>query len=190
MHNSLPKIFVFLKEYNPEIFKHNITNLGIIYRNYNKTKKKYDLSKLLKICKRKRYKLFISNNIKLAVKIRADGIYIPSFNKNFSNTRNLGNKNLIVLGSAHNYKEINIKLKQKCSAIFISPVFPVSKRKNYLGIHKFNFLSQTTKSRILALGGINEDNFLKLKMLKIAGFGGISIFKKKTGLKKAGSFKE
>ena len=39
---------------------------------------------------------------------------------------------------------------------------------------------------MLALGGISEHNIRKLRLLHIKGFGGISIFKKKTGLKKAG----
>jgi len=41
---------------------------------------------------------------------------------------------------------------------------------------------------MLALGGITEHNIRKLRLLHIEGFGGISIFKKKTGLKKAGFF--
>ena len=42
---------------------------------------------------------------------KADGIYIPSFNKTkcFSN---LGKTNLTVLGSAHNQKEIKEKLSE------------------------------------------------------------------------------
>ena len=42
----------------------------------------------------------------------------------------------------------------------------------------------------MALGGINEKNFKKLKMVNTKGFAGISIFKKKTGLKKGRLFKE
>ena len=40
------------------------------------------------------------------------------------------------------------------------------------------------KINILALGGITENNIRKLKLLYIKGFGGIKVFKKKTGLKK------
>ena len=34
-----------------------------------------------KFCKRKILKLYLSNNIKLAIKLGFDGAYIPSFNK-------------------------------------------------------------------------------------------------------------
>ena len=58
-------------------------------------------------------------------------------------------------------------------------IFFVEKSKNYLGIHKFNYLSHNNNTKILALGGISESNINKLKLLNIKGFGGISIFKKK-----------
>ena len=93
-------------------------------------------------------------------------------------------KNLIVLGSAHNQKEIQEKITQKCSAIFLSPVFYVEKSRSFLGIHKFNFLSHAYKANFLALGGITEDSICKLRLLHIKGFGGIRIFKKKPALKR------
>ena len=45
------------------------------------------------------------------------------------------------------------------------------------------------KINVFALGGISKNNLSKLKMLSIEGFGGISLFKKKTGLKEAGFLK-
>ena len=95
-----------------------------------------------------------------------------------------------IIGSAHNHKEIQEKIEQKCRAIFLSPAFFVKKSKKYLGSYKFNLLSNYSKVNVLALGGINNNNFSKLKLLNIKGFGGIGMFKKKTGLKKAGFFKE
>ena len=68
--------------------------------------------------------------------------------------------------------------------------FYVEKSTNFLNIYKFNYLSRSNKVNILALGGITEDNVRKLRSLNIKGFGGIRIFKKKTGLRKAGFFKE
>ena len=163
--------------------------MGIIYRNYNAQKRETELIKIAEACKANRVKLFVSNDIKLAIKVKADGIYIPSFNKT-KNFLNLENKNIMILGSAHNQKEIKIKMQQKCNAIFLSPAFYIKKSKNYLGFHKFNYLASRNKIRILALGGISERNFNKLKFLNIKGFGGIQMFKKKTGLKKAGFYKE
>ena len=182
-------MFIFLDQYNNQIFENNNTNIGVIYRNYNDPKREIELVKIAKACKKKRYKLFVSNDIKLTLKVRADGIYIPAFNKT-KMFLNLEKKNLIVVGSAHNQKEIQEKILQKCKAIFLSPVFYVKKSKSFLDIHKFNSLSYLNKINMLALGGINEHNINKLKLLHIKGWGGIGIFKKKTGLLKAGFLKE
>ena len=176
-------MFIFLDKYNKKIFENNNTNIGIIYRNYNSLNRKNELFKIANECKKKRFKLFVSNNIKLALEVKADGIYIPSFNK-INKTQNLENKNLIILGSAHNQKEIQQKISQKCEAIFLSPVFLTTKSKNYLDIYKFNLLSIFNKSKFFALGGIDNLNINKLKLLNISGFGGIRVFKKKPALKR------
>ena len=163
--------------------------MGIIYRNYNAQKRETELIKIAGACRANRIKLFVSNDIKLTMKVKADGIYIPSFNKT-KKFLNLENKNIMILGSAHNQKEIKIKMLQKCNAIFLSPAFYVEKSKSFLGFHRFNYLASRNKIDVFALGGISENNFNKLKFLNIKGFGGIQLFKKKTGLKKAGFYKE
>jgi len=182
MHNHLPFSYIFTDRYNNKIFENNNTNMGVIYRNYNDPKREVQLLKIAKVCKKKKYKLFVSNDIKLALKVGANGIYIPAFNKT-KNFHNLEKKNLIVLGSAHNQKEIREKISQKCEAIFLSPIFYTKKSKKFLNIYKFNFLSHMNKVKIMALGGINESNIKKLKLLNVDGFGGIGLFKKKTGHK-------
>ena len=144
--------------------------------------------KITKECKKKRFPIFIANDTKLAVKVKADGIYIPAFNK-IKQFKNLENRNFILLGSAHNQKEIKEKILQKCKGIFLSPLFYIKKRESFLNIHKFNLLVNSNNAKFYALGGINEKNILKLNLLNIKGFAGISIFKKKTGLKKAGFLK-
>ena len=179
----MPKFFFFLDHYNSEIFKNKNINVGIIYRNYKDRKRKNQLIKIARACKKSRYQLFISNDVKLVYKVKADGVYIPSFNKT-KNFSNLEKKNIIILGSAHNQKEIHKKILQKCRAIFLSPVFYVEKSKTFLGLHKFNYLSNMNNANILALGGISENNIRKLKLLYIKGFGGIRIFKKKPASKR------
>ena len=163
--------------------------MGIIYRNYNAKNRINELIKIAKACKANRNQLFVSNDIKLALKVKAEGLYIPSFNK-IKNFSNLEKRNIKILGSAHNVKEIKIKILQNCIAIFLSPIFKTNKSDHFLGLHKFNYLSYFFNNKILALGGISEKNIHKLKLLNIDGFGGISLFKKKTGLLKAGFYKE
>jgi len=183
MHKIFPKIFVFLDQYDSQIFKNNITNLGIIYRNYNVKKREIELTKIAKACKENRNQLFVSNDIKLALKVKAEGIYIPAFNKT-KKFSNLEKKNIKILGSAHNQREIREKIFQNCSAIFLSPTFNIKKSKKFFNLHKFNYLSFRNNINFLALGGISENNIHKLKLLNIKGFGGIRLFKKKPASKR------
>ena len=183
MHKNLPNFFIFLDKYNSEIFENKNINIGIIYRNYKDRNRENQLIKIAKTCKKKRYQLFVSNDLKLAYKVKADGLYVPSFNKT-KKFSNLEKKNIIIIGSAHNQKEIHKKMIQNCKAIFLSPLFQVEKSKTFLGLHKFNYLTYMNKSNILALGGISENNIRKLKLLYVKGFGGIRMFKKKPAFKR------
>ncbi len=81
MHKNPPKFFVFINKYNNEIFKNKNINIGIIYRNYKDRNRQNQLIKIARACKQNRYQLFVSNDLKLAHKFKADGIYIPSFNR-------------------------------------------------------------------------------------------------------------
>ena len=161
MHKNLPKFFIFLDEYNSEIFKNKNINIGIIYRNYKDRSRKNQLIKIANACKKNRYQLFVSNDVKLAYKVKAEGIYVPSFNKT-KRFLNLEKKNITIIGSAHNQKEIQKKILQNCKAVFLSPLFYIKKSKSFLGLHKFNYLTYLNKIDILALGGISENNIQKL----------------------------
>ena len=157
--------------------------MGVIYRNYNTKKRENELVKIAKACKKNRNQLFVSNDIKLAIKVKAEGIYIPSFNKT-KGFANLEKKNIKILGSAHNQKEIQKKISQNCTVIFLSPIFYIEKSNKFLGVHKFNYLAHGNNTNIFALGGITENNMHKLKLLNIKGFGGIQMFKKKPAFKR------
>ena len=55
----------------------------------------------------------LSNNIKLSLKLRLDGVYIPSFNNKINYTRSFSlPKSFKIIGSAHNLREIYLKQKQ------------------------------------------------------------------------------
>ena len=98
----------------------------------------------------------LSNNINLAIKLNLDGAYIPSFNKQIKHLNYSMNKKFILIGSAHNIKELRIKELQRVDQIVISSLF--KKNKNYLGIYRFKILKNLTKKNVIALGGITKNN--------------------------------
>ena len=130
-------------------------------------------------CKKRNLKFLISNNIKLSIQLNLDGAYLPSFNKNYNHLNYDFKKNFLLIGSAHNLKEIKIKEKQNVKEIFLSSIF--KENKNYLGLNKFNNISKLTSKKIIALGGISENNIKLLKFTKSIGLAGISYFDKKKG---------
>ena len=178
MHYQLPKIFCFISEYQENYIKRLKKNIAIIYRNYNKNINKLEIIKIKSLCKKTKRKFFLSNNIKLALKLNLDGAYIPSFNKELKINLFSRKKNFIILGSAHNLNEIRIKEKQGVKAIFLSPIFKVKKTTKELGIYKFINLTKLSNRKIIALGGINKYNLKRAMKLAIHGFAGISYFKK------------
>ena len=150
----------------------------IIYRNYRKNFKNLSLLKKLKnFCKKKNLKLILSNNFKLALNLKLDGAYIPSFNKSVTHLNYSLYKNFMTIGSAHNIKEIRIKERQEVDQIVLSSLF--KKNKNYLGLYRFKTLKNLTKKNVIVLGGITKNNQKKIKLINCNSFAGISYFKKK-----------
>ena len=174
MH-KLPKKYYFIKNFNTTELKNLNSNTDVIYRNYEKMPVITELLKMKTFCKRKGIKLYLSNNIKLAIKLNLDGAYIPSFNKKLNHLSYSMKKKFEIIGSAHNLKEIRVKEKQKVTKIFLSSLF--KRNKNFLGINKFKLLSKLTKKKIVALGGINKENKKKITLLNQSDFAGISYFK-------------
>jgi len=165
-------VYHFIGDYKKGEIKNLDKKINIIYRNYNKPINEREIINIRNECRKANKKFYISNNFKLAIKLKLNGIYIPSFNKSLKVKFNY-NKKIDVLGSAHNLKEIRIKEKQGVNKIFLSPLFRVNKVNNFLGIKKFNFLSELTNKKIIALGGINEKNINKIKMLRCDGYAAI-----------------
>ena len=137
MHKDIKYYFINKFETN------NIDKLDnqttIIYRNYSsETVNEKLILKIKNYCKKKRIKFYLSNNIKIAIKLNLDGAYIPSFNKNtkhlaysFKKNKNylginkfkllsqLTRKEVVVLGgiSKKNFKKLKILKQSKFAGI-------------------------------------------------------------------------
>ena len=176
MHSKLPKLFFFINTYDENHIRKLPKKVAIIFRNYET---EYDEGLILNIkraCQKQGRNFFLSNNLKLAIKLNLDGVYFPSFNKSINFNKSNFKKNFIIIGSAHSVQEIKIKEQQGVKLIFLSPIFKINKSKKFLGPIRFNLLAAKTNVRVIALGGINQLNVNKLNLLKNYGFAGISYF--------------
>jgi len=167
--------YYFINKFDTNNIDKQDKQTAIIYRNYSaKTIDRALILKIKRYCKRKSIKFYLSNNIKLAIKLNLDGAYIPAFNKSLKHLAYSFKKKFEIIGSAHNLKEIRMKEKQNVKKIFLSSLF--KKNKNFLGINKFKSLSKLTNQKIVMLGGISKKNKKKLSLLGHSDFAGISYF--------------
>tara|TARA_B100000941_G_scaffold217887_1_gene160698 strand:- start:15 stop:560 length:546 start_codon:yes stop_codon:yes gene_type:complete len=175
--NNLKKYY-FINKFNQNFLINLDESISFIWRNKDKETSLTTLMKLRDFCKKNQRSFYISNNVKLAKKINADGVYISSSNNNLNLKGKNFKKGFKILGSAHNLKEIKVKELQKIEEIFLSPLFK-KKINPQLNIYRYLKLREITKMRDVSLGGIDENNLKKLNMIKPFGFAGISYFEKK-----------
>ena len=167
--------YYFINKFDTNNIDKQDKQTTIIYRNYSSNSIDQTLIlNIKKYCRKKSIKFYLSNNIKLAIKLDLDGAYIPSFNNSFKHLSYSYKRNFKLIGSAHNLKEIKVKENQNVNKIFLSSLF--KKNKNFLGMNKFKLLSKLTQKDIVALGGISKKNKKKLSLLGKTNFAGISYF--------------
>ena len=176
MHNNLPSFFFFISALREEHIRKLDKKVAIIYRNYSINHDEKLILEIKKICKKSNRKFYLANNLRLAISLDLDGVYLPSFNRSLNINKTNIKQKFTILGSAHSIKEIRIKEKQGTELIFLSPIFKTNKCKNFLNSTKFNLLALKTKKKVIALGGINSKNLNRLNMVNTYGFAGISYF--------------
>ena len=80
MHNYYD-IYYFIDEFNLKELSAIKKQITVIYRNYSHKNNYNDILKTKFFCKKKGFKFFLSNNIRLAMRLDLDGVYLPAFNK-------------------------------------------------------------------------------------------------------------
>ena len=172
--------YYFINKFDTNHIDYQDKKTVVIYRDYSQ--KKIDKILILKIknyCRKKGMKFYLANNIKMAIQLDLDGVYLPSFNRNFNHLSYSFKRKFKIVGSAHNLKEIKIKEIQMVNKIFLSSLF--KKNKNFLGIYKFKLLSKLTRKKVIILGGITDNNIRLLGLFDEPEFAGITYFDKKKG---------
>ena len=84
MHIHKLKKYYFINEFNQNHLISLNKNISFIWRNKDKETPINTLIKLRDFCKKNQRNFYISNNVKLAERLKANGVYISSFNKNLN----------------------------------------------------------------------------------------------------------
>ena len=119
MHINMMRKYYFISKFDANVINKQDKGTVLIYRNYSVKILDHELIlKIKKYCKKKSIKFYLSNNIKLAIKLDLDGAYIPAFNKSLKHLSYSYKKKFKIVGSAHNIKEIREKEIQKAKKYF------------------------------------------------------------------------
>ncbi len=140
------------------IFK--FRNISLIYMNRdNSFSNTQDLIKIKEFSKKNNLKFYVTDNIRLAIKVKANGIYLT---KNYNRILQNYNykKDFLILGSVHNQLEYYRKSIQNCKKFFLSPIFFNKKYSinKILGVIKFKIITKDWKNEAIPLSGINQRN--------------------------------
>ena len=123
MHNKTLNRYYFIKKFDQSHIDKQNKKAIIIFRNYDQDIDEKLILTIKNYCKKRGNKFLISNNVKLAIELNLDGVYIPSFNKDKKHLSYSVRKSFIILGSAHNINEMRTKELQGVNVIFLSSIF-------------------------------------------------------------------
>ena len=140
------------------------------------TKKKLIIGKKIKkICKRFNVKFLINDNVFLVKKLNADGCHLGQKDMPITEARKLIGNKIIGITCHNSIKLAKDALKNKADYIAFG-AFNLSKTKKVkykASVDLIKKAKKITKTPIVAIGGINSDNYKKL-LLNKANFLAIS----------------
>ena len=131
--------------------------------------------KIQKICKKFSVKFLINDDVYLASKLSADGCHLGQADMHILEARKIIGNKIIGVTCHNSIKLVRDALKNKASYLALG-AFNYSKTKKIKYKASINFLKKArkiTKVPIVAIGGINSDNYKKL-LLNKANFLAIS----------------
>lgn len=171
MINIKLNYYIFIEELSEKIIK-NIINLKKQKLRINIIILGKNSLEISKFAKKERIPLFFTDNLKSAIKNKAQGVFLTNKYKILKNNIKKSTK-LEVIGSAHNQYEYYIKKKQNCTTIMLSPIFYNKKYSSnkILYLPRFNLISLNWKTNICALGGISCKNIKLINLTRSKSVG-------------------
>ena len=180
------KKFIYLISPN-KIYKKFYKDLSILLETkkvgfFQLRLKKYSLKnkiligkKIKNICKQNRVKFLINDDPLLTLRLGADGCHLGQKDMNIKEANEIISKKIIGI-TCHNSINLAKKaIKAKVSYLAFGSFYPskTKKTKHVANIKILNRVKKITKTPIVAIGGINAENYKKL-LLNNADFLAIS----------------
>ncbi len=158
------------------VFKENKVSFFQLRLKDKNFKKKFIIGKKIKkICKTFNVKFIINDDVFLAKKLNADGCHLGQNDMNILDARNLLGNKIIGITCHNSIRLAKVAIKNKADYLAFG-AFNLSKTKKIkykAGVDILKKARKITKIPIVAIGGINSNNYHKL-LLNKANFLAIS----------------
>jgi len=120
--------------------------------------------KIKKICKKYKVKFLINDDVILAKKLDADGCHLGQKDMTIKNARKIIRNKIIGVTCHNSIKLAKAAIKENADYIAFGAFFSTTTKKVKFkaDIRILNKIKKLTKTPIVAIGGINFDNYKKL----------------------------
>lgn len=156
MIQSFPNIWLLSDERNDAVLENALTRLprgsGLIYRHYHlpDAERVARYHALKRLARARDHVVVLADSALTALEWGADGIYGSPLSL-------YPRRDLLILATAHNMREIAQANRIGADALLLSPVFPTRSHLGApsLGSVKFRLLAQYARMPVIALGGMD-----------------------------------
>lgn len=159
--------------------------VGVVFRDYDRKFPLDIVQKLATQCREKGQVFLIAGDFERANKIKANGVHLrQDMLTGFTKPKDF---NGLITAACHDFS--SLKLAQFCGVdgVFISPIFTTDSHPSKQGLEETGledllkaFQPAFNKPTLFGLGGMNEENFERLKrnprFKALRGFGAIGAF--------------
>ena len=144
-------------------------------KNTSFKKKLFIGKKIKKICKKYKTKFIINDDILLAKKLDTDGCHLGQKDVEILQARKIFKKKIIGITCHNSIKLSKLAINNKADYIALGAFYPskTKKTKFRANLSLLKKITKITKTPVVAIGGINLDNYKKL-LLNKANFLAIS----------------
>lgn len=134
------------------------------------------------LCKEKNVPFVVNDNVDIAIKMNADGVHVGQSDMEAGSVREKLGEDKIIGVSAQTVEQAILAEKRGADYLGVGAVFPTGSKDDAddVSFDTLKAICEAVSIPVVAIGGISEDNVMKLKGSGICGIAVISaIFAKK-----------
>lgn len=170
-----------------EALKGGVTILQLREKELEEDKFLEEANNISKLCKKYNVPFIINDNVDIAIKCNADGVHVGQDDMNAETTRRIIGKDKILGVSVTNKEEAIIAEAMGADYLGVGAIFSTSTKldADAVSIEELKNICESVSIPVVAIGGINEENIIKLKGSKIDGVAVVSAIFAKENIKES-----